>query len=179
MKYSRLVIIMAFVVFACATPVSKKQNRELAERIKGNEYFSFVKNKALEVVKTGFNAGDSYGEVWIRDYNTFIELSAEVFGPEVLKENLIVFFRLQGNDGNIIDGFIPKESVTAGGYEYIYSDLEPRYAGHKNTVETDHESSLIQALYKYVMLTGDTPFWMKKLGIKPWRSGWSGQWNFF
>jgi glycogen debranching enzyme len=166
MKYSRLVIIMAFVVFACATPVSKKQNRELAERIKGNEYFSFVKNKALEVVKTGFNAGDSYGEVWIRDYNTFIELSAEVFGPEVLKENLIVFFRLQGNDGNIIDGFIPKESVTAGGYEYIYSDLEPRYAGHKNTVETDHESSLIQALYKYVMLTGDNAVLYEEVGDK-------------
>lgn len=34
--------------------------------------------KALEIVKTGFNAGDGYGEVWIRDYNTFIELSAGV-----------------------------------------------------------------------------------------------------
>jgi len=157
---------MAFVFFACATPVSKKQNRELAEKINTNEYFAFVKNKALEVVQTGFNAGDAYGEVWIRDYNTFIELSAQVFEPEVLKENLLVFLRLQGNDGNIIDGFIPKESVTTGGYEYIYTDLEPRYAGHKNTVETDHESSLIQTFYKYVSLTGDTDVLNQKVGDK-------------
>jgi glycogen debranching enzyme len=166
MKYHKLFILMAFVFFACATPVSKKQNRELAEKINTNEYFAFVKNKALEVVQTGFNAGDSYGEVWIRDYNTFIELSARVFEPEVLKENLMVFLRLQGNDGNIIDGFIPKESVTAGGYEYIYTDLEPRYAGHKNTVETDHESSLIQTFYKYVSLTGDTNVLNQKVGDK-------------
>jgi glycogen debranching enzyme len=166
MKYHKLFILMAFVFFACATPVSKKQNRELAEKINTNEYFAFVKNKALEVVQTGFNAGDSYGEVWIRDYNTFIELSAQVFEPEVLKENLMVFLRLQGNDGNIIDGFIPKESVTAGGYEYIYTDLEPRYAGHKNTVETDHESSLIQTFYKYVSLTGDTNVLNQKVGDK-------------
>jgi GH15 family glucan-1,4-alpha-glucosidase len=166
MKYNKLFLLMAFIFFACATPVSKKQNRELAEKININEYFAFVKNKALEVVQTGFNAGDSYGEVWIRDYNTFIELSAEVFEPEVLKENLLVFLRLQGNDGNIIDGFIPKESVTTGGYEYIYTDLEPRYAGHKNTVETDQESSLIQTLYKYVSITGDTDVLNQKVGDK-------------
>jgi GH15 family glucan-1,4-alpha-glucosidase len=166
MKYNKLFFFMAFIFFACATPVSKKQNRELAEKINTNQYFAFVKNKALEVVQTGFNAGDSYGEVWIRDYNTFIELSAEVFEPEVLKENLLVFLRLQGNDGNIIDGFIPKESVTTGGYEYIYTDLEPRYAGHKNTVETDQESSLIQTLYKYVSITGDTDVLNQKVGDK-------------
>jgi hypothetical protein len=74
--------------------------------------------------------------------------------------------RLQGNDGNIIDGFIPKESVTSGGYEYIYTDLEPRYAGHKNTVETDHESSLVQTFYKYVSLTGDTDVLNQKVGDK-------------
>jgi len=101
------------------------------------------------VVKTGFNAGDGYGEVWFRDYNTFIELSAEVFEPEILKENLLVFFKMQGDDGNIIDGFIPAEKAGSVNYEYIYSDLEPRYAGHKNTVETDQESSLIQSVYKH------------------------------
>jgi glycogen debranching enzyme len=166
MKHSRLLILMTIIFFACATPVSKKQNRELAEMINANTYFDYVKNKAVEVVKTGFNAGDAYGEVWIRDYNTFIELSAQVFEPEVLKENITVFLRLQGNDGNIIDGFIPKESVTTGGYDYIYSDLEPRYAGHKNTVETDQESSLIQTIYKYVKITGDTTFLDEKVGDK-------------
>ena len=109
---------------------------------------------ARALVRTGLQAGDGYGEVWIRDYNTFIELSAEVFPRDALKENLLVFFRMQGDDGNIIDGFIPKAKAT-GDYVYILSGLEPRYAGHKNTVETDQESSLVQAARKYVQRTGD------------------------
>ena len=141
------------------------QNENLMNQIQTNEYFAFVKEKALEVVKTGFNAGDGYGEVWIRDYNTFIELSAKVFESSVLKENLLVFFRMQGDDGNIIDGFIPAEKA-GGGYDYIYSELELRYAGHKNTVETDQESSLVQAVYKYVQATGDSSILWEKAGEK-------------
>jgi len=141
------------------------QNENLMNQIQTNEYFAFVKEKALEVVKTGFNAGDGYGEVWIRDYNTFIELSAKVFETSVLKENLLVFFRMQGDDGNIIDGFIPAEKA-GGGYDYIYSELELRYAGHKNTVETDQESSLVQAVYKYVQATGDSSILNEKAGEK-------------
>ena len=142
--------------------------QRLPQKIKSNKYFDFTKKKALEIVKTGFNAGDGYGEVWIRDYNTFIELSAEVYPEETLKENLRVFFRLQREDGNIIDGFIPKEKAkqTEGGYEYIFTDLEPNYAGHKNTVETDQETSLVQAVYKYVKKTGDTDFLNEKIGGK-------------
>jgi hypothetical protein len=71
-------IMLLLLVFACGTPVNKKVNKQLAGQISKNEYFSFVKAKALEVMKTGFNAGDGYREVWIRDYNTFIELAAQV-----------------------------------------------------------------------------------------------------
>ncbi|WP_282161889.1 hypothetical protein [Ulvibacterium marinum] len=144
----------------------QKENQELAHRILENQDFREVKKRALEVVKTGFNAGDGYGEVWIRDYNTFIELSAEVFDAKELEKNLLVFFRLQGEDGNIVDGFIPKKKAenVEGGYIYIHSDLEPDYCGHKNTVETDHETSLIQAVYKYIQATGNTEFLQKKVG---------------
>lgn len=147
---------------------NSKITPELKKSIFENKDFAFVKKKALEVVKTGFNAGDGYGEVWIRDYNTFIELSAEVYPTESLKENLRVFFRLQGDDGNIIDGFIPKEKAVdvEGGYTYIYNELEPTYCGHKNTVETDHEASLVQAVYKYVQKTGDKDFLKEKIGAK-------------
>lgn len=119
-----------------------------------------VKEKAVELIKSGFTAGDGYGEVWIRDYNTFITLASTVHDPEATKENLRVFFRLQGKDGNIVDGFIPREKAekSEGGYQYIYTDLGLNYAGHKNTVETDQESSLIQAVYKYIQATGDTAF---------------------
>ena len=162
MKYYIITAIM--LVLGACTQV-KTADEEMKSNIQSNEYFDFVKEKALEVVQTGFNAGDGYGEVWIRDYNTFIELSAEVFEPEVLQENLLVFFKMQGDDGNIIDGFIPADKA-GGGYDYIYSELEPRYAGHKNTVETDQESSLVQAVYKYVKTTGDTSFLNVNVGDK-------------
>lgn len=166
MRNSLIILAMSILLFGCK-PHSKISD-ELKTSIQTNESFDFVKKKALEIVKTGFNAGDGYGEVWIRDYNTFIELSAEVYPTKSLKENLRVFFRLQGEDGNIIDGFIPKEKAVdvEGGYTYIYNDLEPTYCGHKNTVETDHETSLVQAVYRYVLKTGDKEFLNEKIGDK-------------
>ncbi len=168
---NRLITIVAcLLMISCTEHKNSESEKErgLAEQIKTNKDFEFVKSKALKVVRTGFNAGDGYGEVWIRDYNTFIELSAEVHPKEDLRENLRVFFRLQREDGNIIDGFIPKEKAkqTEGGYKYVFTDLEPNYAGHKNTVETDHETSLVQAVYKYVKKTGDTSFLNEKIGNK-------------
>ena len=164
MKYT-LVAAMLMLLFqaGCAS----RQEGGMGDQstlILENPDFAEVVEMALEIVKTGFNAGDGYGEVWIRDYNTFIELSAAVQPAGVLKENLLVFFRMQEADGNIADGFIPLEKAEAGGYDYIYSELEPRYAGHKNTVETDQESSLIQAVYKYLQITGDTAFLRESVG---------------
>ena len=164
MKTIAIFLVLALMV-SCN---NKKPQSGLKDQIENNEYFAFTKDKALEIVKTGFNAGDGYGEVWIRDYNTFIELSAEVYPQETLKENLRVFFRLQRDDGNIIDGFIPREKAVESevGYQYIFTDLEPTYAGHKNTVETDHETSLVQAVYKYVKKTGDSEFLDELIGDK-------------
>ena len=164
-KYFSLFILLTIVMAGAAQdkgPISKTS----VEKNKAEEYFPFVKAKALEVMRTGFNAGDGYREVWIRDYNTFIELAAQVNKKEVLKENLLVFFRMQGDDGNIIDGFTPIEQIGKGETDFSYSKLEPRYAGHKNTVETDQETSLVQAVYKYIQLTGDRTILNEKIGNK-------------
>ena len=157
-------LILLFLMLTCNQKKQADSISILNEKILTNEGFDFVKKKALEVVKTGFNAGDGYGEVWIRDYNTFIELSLEVYPDDEIQENLLVFFRMQGDDGNIIDGFIPKSKISGHGYDYIFSDLEPRYAGHKNTVETDQEASLVQAVYKYVKKTGNHDFLNQQVG---------------
>ncbi|MBP1664896.1 MAG: hypothetical protein H6Q19_2036, partial [Bacteroidetes bacterium] len=117
-------------------------------------------------MKAGFNAGDGYREVWIRDYNTFIELAAQVNDKAILKENLLVFFRMQGEDGNIIDGFTPAERIGKDETDFSYSKLEPRYAAHKNTVETDQESSLVQAVFKYIQLTDDHTILTEMVGDK-------------
>lgn len=162
--YSWLLLLLP--AFVTTAQVKKADNKVLAGKIKNDAYFPLVKAKALEVMKTGFNAGDGYREVWIRDYNTFIELAAQVNPKEVLKENLLVFFRMQGDDGNIIDGFTPAEKIGKGETDFSYSKLEPRYAGHKNTVETDQETSLVQAVYKYIQLTGDKTILQEKVGDK-------------
>jgi len=158
-------LVLMLFIGSCQNQAERK-TAELRTKIKIDRYFPFVKAKALEVMKAGFNAGDGYREVWIRDYNTFIQLAAQVNDKAILKENLLVFFRMQGEDGNILDGFTPIEKVGKGEYDFYYSKLEPRYAGHKNTVETDQESSLIQAVYKYIRLTGDSAILDEKVADK-------------
>jgi GH15 family glucan-1,4-alpha-glucosidase len=153
-KFIRQVLLILLIAVSCSSPSDRKK-RMIADQIRNDEYFAFTEKKALEMIGSGFNAGDGYREVWIRDYNTFIELAAAVHPAEELRENLMVFFRMQGEDGGILDGFTPVEAAGDVGYNFYYTDLEPRYAGHKNTVETDQESSLVQAVYKYIKLTSD------------------------
>ncbi|WP_256002117.1 hypothetical protein [Pedobacter deserti] len=129
----------AFAQVAAQTPL-----RQMADS---------VKVMAERLVRTGFTAGDGYGEVWIRDLNTFIEVSCIVNDRDANKVHLLNFLKFQQPDGAILDGYIPK--TKNGGYAYYYSDLLPQYAGHKNTVETDQETSLIQAIAKYIRATGD------------------------
>ncbi|NRF41425.1 hypothetical protein [Pedobacter foliorum] len=113
-----------------------------------------VKDMAETLIKKGFTAGDGYGEVWIRDLNTFLTVACKVNDKDLIKKHLITFFQFQQPDGGILDGYIP---VKTGGvpYNFYHSALAPNYAGHKNTVETDQETSLVQAIAKYIGGTGD------------------------
>ncbi|KAA6302294.1 MAG: hypothetical protein EZS26_001407 [Candidatus Ordinivivax streblomastigis] len=113
-----------------------------------------VAEKAEALLSKGLNAGDSYNEIWIRDLNTFIELACKVGDQAKIKESLLTFFKFQGTDGNIVDGYV-KTTDARIPYDFYYSELAPDYAAHKNTVETDQESSLIQSIAKYIEVTGD------------------------
>ena len=158
-------ILLIALLCSLGACTNEKVSRNLAHDISNDTNLKQVVQKSIDIVKTGFNAGDGYNEVWIRDYNTFIRLACDVHPLEMVRENLLVFFRLQGENGNIIDGFVPKEQANIN-YDYIASDLEPGYLGHKNSVETDQESSLIQAIYKYVKKTGDNDFLQKPVAGK-------------
>ncbi|HRV49393.1 MAG TPA: polysaccharide lyase family protein [Sedimentisphaerales bacterium] len=130
------------------------QSVSVARRILADPNLPLVLDKARSLLKTGFTAGSGYGEVWIRDLNTFIELSLQVNDPEPVREALLTFLRFQGPQGDIVDGYIPKAQGNIA-YKYRRSALAPEMLAHKNTVETDQESSLVQAVRKYIAVTGD------------------------
>lgn len=136
--------------------------RELAQKILRDQRLDQVQAMALHLL-SGFNAGTSYGEIWIRDFNTFIKGSLQVHPRDEVKERLLLFFKIQGSDGNVPDGAIKSAQANVG-YQYRYSDLAPGWAAHKNTVETDQESSLVQAVKKYVDATGDRSILVETIG---------------
>ncbi len=160
--YRRIILcIFAALVPASATttqaePVSRwPSNRELARMIMQDERMNAVVRKGHELLKTGMNAGSHYQEVWIRDLNTFIVPLLDAVPRRPVREALLTFFHFQGEDGNIIDGYVPK----TGGYsryKFRYSSTRPGFKAHKNTVETDQESSLVQAVCRYIRKTKDT-----------------------
>ena len=88
--------------------------------------------------------------MWIRDLNTFIEVALQVNPPEGIRDSLLTFFKFQGEDGDIVDGYIPTERANVA-YRYRTSKLAPGLLAHKNTVETDQETSLVQAVYQYLI----------------------------
>lgn len=143
-------------------------SEDLAREILGNPDLPFVLEKAKSILSKGLTAGSGYGEVWIRDLNTFIEIALEVQEDAQLRKALLIFFHFQGEDGNIIDGYIPAEKANVA-YKYILSDTMPNLRGHKNTVETDQESSLVQAIYKYVKKSGDDSILSEKINGLPVR----------
>lgn len=155
------VIIVSSVFFKNA--YSQVQN-PLAKTILADKRLDTIQTRALRLL-TGFAAGTSYGEVWIRDFNTFIKGSLQVQPKEKVREMLLLFFKMQGSTGDIVDGVIDSSKANVG-YDYRYSVLAKGWAAHKNTVETDQESSLIQAVRKYIDVTGDTSILSEKIGDK-------------
>lgn len=127
---------------------------KVAKQIRDDKEMTLVLEQSRTLLKDGLNAGSGYNEVWIRDLNTFIELALDVRKPDEIRDSLLVFFDFQGDDGNIIDGYVPKTSSNVN-YKYRQSKTRPDLLGHKNTVETDQETSLIQAVARYIRKTGD------------------------
>jgi hypothetical protein len=156
-----LTFLVCFVICSlqfgiAAEPVqpTPAERAALAKEILADGELPRVLDMAKALLRTGLTAGSGYGEVWIRDLNTFIELSLEVNDPKKIREALLTFFKFQGPEGDIVDGFIPRKQASVG-YKFRESPLAPDLLAHKNTVETDQESSLILAVCRYVKVTGD------------------------
>lgn len=159
MKTTKIIVMIAVLMLSSALR-AQCDNTLLAKKILEDRYMTMVDSMAHKVVASGFNAGDGYGEVWIRDFSTFIELSMNTMSDEAVRNNLNTFFHFQGPTGDIVDAFIDinHSNVQEGGYKFRLSKSDPKHAAHKNTVETDHETSLILAIYKYVKKSGNTAY---------------------
>ena len=151
------ILTTCLLAITFTAPAGADQGRNqtaLAGEILADQNLREVHQMAQKLLKTGLTAGSGYGEVWIRDLNTFIEVALEVNEPPHFRESLLTFFKFQGTNGDIVDGYIPKDRANVN-YKYRSSPLAPALLAHKNTVETDQESSLVQAIRKYVNATGD------------------------
>ncbi|MBQ9529362.1 MAG: hypothetical protein IJR73_03290 [Bacteroidales bacterium] len=143
------IFVVAFLTASCA------QTAALKHTIAEDKLMAQVDSMAKALAATGFNAGSVYKEIWIRDFNTFIELSLEVMPRAEVREVLDTFIDFQAEDGNIPDAFVEVATADNLGYKYRFCEARPGMAAHKNTVETDQESSFVQAVAQYVAITGD------------------------
>jgi cellobiose phosphorylase len=148
-----IIFILSIMLTACAT--KEQDNQELAKRILADQSMQRVDKMARDLMKKGFYAGSGYQMVWARDMNTFIELSCEEYDLKVLRENLLMFFHFQQENGELLDGYVPREGFNWEDPNTYESTTAPDHIGFKNTVETDQETSLIQALEKYISKTND------------------------
>ena len=144
------------MLVALMMPAANARNKqELAKEILGDATLTQVHDMACDVLKQGFNAGSGYSQVWARDMNTFIETAIKLNKPSDIREAILLFFRLQQPNGEMIDGYVLKPDFTWYDNEPYYNDAAPEHVGFKNTVETDQESSLMQIVAKYITATGD------------------------
>lgn len=147
-----LIVLLAGTTLACSNNDNK---RELAKQIETNASFQAVDSMGRAILKKGLNAGSGYSQVWARDLNTFIEIACEEADPKDVRGAILVFFGLQQDNNEMIDGYVLKGEFNWDDPDQYFSDAAPEHVGFKNTVETDQETSLIQLIGKYIRKTGD------------------------
>lgn len=130
---------------------------DLTRSILHNDLFDRVLARAEGLFSGSLTAGDRYPEVWIRDFATFLETACQLGKDLAVKDALRVFFHFQRPDGEILDGYAPASSYSDF-YNFVSTPSHPDLRAHKNSVETDQESSLVLGVAKYVETTGDTAF---------------------
>ncbi|MBO4944154.1 MAG: hypothetical protein J6C91_02690, partial [Muribaculaceae bacterium] len=146
------------IAAGCTSNKSQNEgtNAELAAQIISDTTMARVDSMAREILKGSLNAGSGYSQVWARDLNTFVETACEVNDPAEIREALMIFLKLQQPNGELVDGYVLNEDFTWGDPEVYRTPYDKEHVGFKNTVETDQETSWIQALCKYADKTGDT-----------------------
>ena len=108
-KYTYIRLLTYSLLLTCFYSV-KAQN--LSKTILEDKSLNTVDSMAREVIKSGFNAGSGYSQIWARDMNTFIETACEENNPNDLRQAILLFFALQQPNNEMIDGYVLKEDFT-------------------------------------------------------------------
>eukprot|EP00164_Ancoracysta_twista_P016210 GFYU01027099.1.p1 GENE.GFYU01027099.1~~GFYU01027099.1.p1 ORF type:complete len:462 (-),score=148.91 GFYU01027099.1:23-1408(-) len=126
---------------------------------------SQVLDMARKLLVDSFNAGSGYPEVWIRDGMTFLEVAMDVNTHEYVKKSLLPFFSFQTAAGEMPDGYIDKGDMVnilrayeEDGDSTGWGWCQGTNVVCKNNVETDQETSLVQAVHIYVTKSDDVAF---------------------
>src|SRR5882757_3124860 len=110
----RLLVVPIFLCLFCLNSMAQVTGgTALAKSILADNRLDTIQSRALKLL-SGFSAGSSYNEVWIRDFNTFIKGSLKVHPKEKVKQMLLMFFKIQGDDGNIVDGVVDTTKANVG-----------------------------------------------------------------
>lgn len=141
-----LTLVLTFLLTACGGGQEISEESKLASSIRNDARLPLVRAKARQLAAKELTAGSGYPAVFIRDLNTFVEIAIEGQGPHKVRAQLKQFLEHQGEDGNIVDGITVQDGST-----------------FKATVESDQESSLVQAVAKYVAHTGDNAFLLEDI----------------
>lgn len=102
-KYYLPLLLLAGSMMACQQP---SKNRQLADTLLNDTTLQQVDSMARAVLAHGFNAGSGYSQVWARDLNTFIETACEVNDPADIRWAILLFFRLQQPNDEMVDGYV-------------------------------------------------------------------------
>lgn len=163
MKRCISIFTIALLLASCSSQ-QKSEDIQLAKTILADKNLIFVDSLARQVIKEGFNAGSGYSQIWARDLNTFIETALEERTKEEVRGAILVFFKMQQKNGEMVDGYVLKKDFTWHDDTPYYSVNDPEHVGFKNTVETDQETSLIQLLGKYISKTKDYSILEESIG---------------
>lgn len=79
-KFGKLFFAAALSSLAMSAFADNDYNklRIVQKQILEDKTMDRVNEMAHEIVSSGLNTGDGYGEVWIRDFNTFIQVAMDV-----------------------------------------------------------------------------------------------------
>jgi len=144
-----LVMALTLLLGACGGGAASSSDASLATAIRNDARLPLVRAKARQIVAKDLSAGSIYAAVFIRDLNTFVELAVETQGAQKVRSQLLQFLQYQKDDGLILDAIATDGNLIRG------------------TVETDQESSLVQAVAKYVAITGDTALLSEQVNGAP------------